>query len=59
MLSLKENDTTIRDSWFTCPYCGKKLFRTCSTSYVADIMIYCKGCKKELNITMDNRALSR
>ena len=57
--SKMENCTTIKDCWFACPYCGKKLFKVRSTSYVADIAIYCRGCKKELNVNMDQRAVSQ
>ena len=38
-------------TWYTCPYCEKKLFKISSLSHATDITVYCKGCKREIDIT--------
>lgn len=37
--------------YINCPICGKKLFRIDKTSVYKNIYIWCKHCKKEINIS--------
>ena len=38
------------DKYEVCPYCGKKLFRIIKTSQYKNIFVWCKNCKKEIEI---------
>jgi len=35
----------------TCPYCGKKLFRIKNISEYCHIFVWCKTCKKEIEVS--------
>lgn len=41
------------DKYEVCPNCGKKLFRVISTSEYKHIFIWCKNCKKEIEINKE------
>lgn len=43
-MNSKENE------YENCPYCGKKLFRIVRTSEYKNIFIWCKTCKKEIEV---------
>lgn len=34
-----------------CPYCGKKLFKINHESMYMKIFVWCKTCKKEIEVT--------
>lgn len=36
--------------WYSCPHCGKKLCRINKESKAKKIFIWCKQCKKEIEI---------
>ena len=33
-----------------CPVCGKKLFRVLEESHYVKIFVWCKNCKKEIEV---------
>ena len=38
------------DKYEVCPQCGKKLFRIVTESQYKKIFVWCKNCKKEIEI---------
>lgn len=34
-----------------CPHCGKKLFRIAPNSNYEHIFVWCKNCKKEIEVS--------
>lgn len=38
------------DRYVNCPQCGKKLFRVIKESQYKKIFVWCKNCKKEIEI---------
>lgn len=34
----------------TCPICGKKLFKITDESYYYKVFVWCKQCKKEIEV---------
>lgn len=41
--------------YVNCPHCGKKLFRIINESEYIKIYIWCKSCKKEIEITKESQ----
>lgn len=39
-----------------CPICGKKLFRIDKNSVYNNIYVWCKNCRKEINVKKEPRA---
>ena len=39
-----------KEYYVCCPVCGKKLFRAVEGSEYKSIFIWCKSCKKEIEI---------
>jgi hypothetical protein len=40
----------IKDGWYCCPYCGKKLFKVAENPHAQNCYIKCKGCGKEVEL---------
>ena len=43
-----QNDVSLYE---LCPRCGKKLFRITPSSIYEHIFVWCKNCKKEIEIS--------
>lgn len=43
----------VEDKYLKCPICGKKLLRITEGSVCVKVYVWCKSCKKEIEI---NRA---
>lgn len=41
------------DMYVVCPNCGKKLFRVIKESQYNKIFVWCKNCKKEIEINKE------
>jgi len=39
--------------WFRCPHCGKKLLLYTNNSIVKGVYVYCKRCKKDIEVKID------
>lgn len=44
----------IEKKWFTCPNCEKKLALYDDTSECKGVYIYCKVCKKDVELKINN-----
>lgn len=42
----------IKDGWYCCPYCGKKLFPVGPDSKAANIPYRCKACKHDFKVNI-------
>lgn len=40
-------DLMVRDGWYYCPGCGKKLLRVPSDGLMYGMPVYCRSCKVE------------
>lgn len=47
----------IKNGWYCCPYCGRKLFPVCAGTVIHDLPPYqCKHCKAKVKIEIEPRA---
>jgi transcription elongation factor Elf1 len=44
----------IRDGWFCCPKCGKKLFKVNEKAVAHGLSIKCKSCKNTIQINIES-----
>ncbi len=46
----------IRDSWYCCPKCRRKLFPVGESTLVKNLFYQCKHCKEKFNVNIEPRA---
>lgn len=47
----------IKDGWYCCPHCGKRLFRVMENATVKEIQVWCKSCKKGITVNFNIESL--
>lgn len=47
----------IKNGWYCCPKCGRKLFPMNSRTVIHNLEYQCKHCKEKFNIDIEPRAL--
>lgn len=43
----------IKDGWYCCPHCGKKLFKVGTDPHAKNCYFKCKGCKKVIALNFE------
>ncbi|WNX85772.1 hypothetical protein RWV98_05755 [Agathobaculum sp. NTUH-O15-33] len=46
----------IKNGWYCCPQCGRKLFPVSDKTLIKDLLFQCKHCKAKVNIEIEPRA---
>ena len=52
ILGFESSITNQKQHNLTCPHCGKKLLRIIEGSTVRKVYVWCKICKKEIEIDL-------
>lgn len=49
---MKKQDKELSVKWYCCKECGKKLLKVRSDTSAKNLIVYCRGCRREwiLNI---------
>lgn len=40
--------------WVKCPFCGKKIMKALPDTRAYNVLVYCRGCKRELLANGEN-----
>lgn len=46
----------MKNGWYCCPKCGRKLFPVGKTTYIRDLAYKCKHCKENFTVQIEPRA---
>ncbi len=49
-------DSHVRNGWYRCPRCERKLFPVGPDTAVRNLLYQCKHCKHKFNIDIEPRA---
>lgn len=47
------------EMWLCCPRCGKRLIKLGDNAEGADFSIYCRQCKREINIEKIQKGIAK
>ena len=47
----------IKDGWYCCPYCHKKLFKVKRNAMIKGVIYKCKSCREIININIEPMSL--
>lgn len=42
----------VKNGWFCCPYCGRKLFPVDNETQIHKLRFKCKHCKREFEVNI-------